>query len=772
MAGGLAALVLASQHEVPLGGRTFALRDHLVYTVPVRSVLHQALRAGRFPEWWPEVGLGTPFAANPAHQAFSPVAWLFSALPMPLGADLEALAWLVMAAVGTALLASRLGAGGPGAFLAGGLAGTSGYLGSLVVNGNLPHVAWVPWIAWSADRIAAAADEPGGSWLAPARAAACAAPLGALQLVGLEPGATVTALLLAVAVVVWRGRRPAAGLAWLGAAGAGALALAACAVIPAVLLGLSSKRGAGLGLLEAGAWSMHPLRLLEWIWPHLLGDPLDGTRHFASLAAFSPAGSPSADPCWSYSLFLGLPAILLAVSGARGPRARGLLVTSGLFLLLALGLHTPAFAALRAIFPPERYLRYPEKHVLGAIVPICAFAGVGLTRLLAGEPSRRQVAAFAAGALGLALLVAGATWVAPALSTEAAARAAAEGLPLDPAGALAVSLRGGVVAVAAATVAAAGAWLARRGSARLGAAAVAAAILATSAWDHRSVQSWVPRSAVAGVPALLAAPVAAGPGQRLFRDSSVAPFELGVRDYARWVHETAAGDAATLLGLGVLPGMNPAQSPAYRDLFARRYGALGLRDLARLLGIRWALWDLRVGPPPVAAPAVAFRDGFATLDLAPVRPRAFVATQALRADALSGLRALSGSGPARPEGLVVVEGEGPPLLRGDDGAAVPCVLRSPRPERLDLECLAPAPGFAVLLDEWAPGWEAAVDGAPAPLLRADGLFRAVAIGPGEHRVVFRYRAPGLRLGLSVSAAAAVFLAAFAWWPGRARRRAA
>ena len=37
-----------------------------------------------------------------------------------------------------------------------------------------------------------------------------------------------------------------------------------------------------------------------------------------------------------------------------------------------------------------------------------------------------------------------------------------------------------------------------------------------------------------------------------------------------------------------------------------------------------------------------------------------------------------------------------------------------------------------------PGWIAEIDGKPAPVLRADVLFRGVEVPPGEHRVVFRY----------------------------------
>ena len=48
-------------------------------------------------------------------------------------------------------------------------------------------------------------------------------------------------------------------------------------------------------------------------------------------------------------------------------------------------------------------------------------------------------------------------------------------------------------------------------------------------------------------------------------------------------------------------------------------------------------------------------------------------------------------------------------------------------------------GWLVLNDLWHPWWFAEVDDVPAPILRANVLFRAVAVPPGLHRVRFTFR---------------------------------
>jgi hypothetical protein len=51
---------------------------------------------------------------------------------------------------------------------------------------------------------------------------------------------------------------------------------------------------------------------------------------------------------------------------------------------------------------------------------------------------------------------------------------------------------------------------------------------------------------------------------------------------------------------------------------------------------------------------------------------------------------------------------------------------------------SPDGGWVVLNDIWQPWWFASLDGADTPLLRANAVFRAVAVPPGQHRVTFAF----------------------------------
>jgi uncharacterized membrane protein YfhO len=63
----------------------------------------------------------------------------------------------------------------------------------------------------------------------------------------------------------------------------------------------------------------------------------------------------------------------------------------------------------------------------------------------------------------------------------------------------------------------------------------------------------------------------------------------------------------------------------------------------------------------------------------------------------------------------------------------------------------------VLTDSWYPGWIARVDGIETPIERADYIFRAVRLAPGEHRVEFEYRPASLQIGALISGVALLAL---------------
>jgi uncharacterized membrane protein YfhO len=77
------------------------------------------------------------------------------------------------------------------------------------------------------------------------------------------------------------------------------------------------------------------------------------------------------------------------------------------------------------------------------------------------------------------------------------------------------------------------------------------------------------------------------------------------------------------------------------------------------------------------------------------------------------------------------------------------------------------PGYLLQREAWYPGWRARVDGVETPVVRADVLFRAVALGPGDHDVEIFFDSPTFLRGLLVSLGGlvvAIVLLTWRWLP--------
>jgi hypothetical protein len=101
------------------------------------------------------------------------------------------------------------------------------------------------------------------------------------------------------------------------------------------------------------------------------------------------------------------------------------------------------------------------------------------------------------------------------------------------------------------------------------------------------------------------------------------------------------------------------------------------------------------------------------------------------------------------------------LPAGPRSGFVPATIVTESAQRLEVEASLEAPGYLVLSDLWFPGWSASVNGAtPIPVLQANGVFRAVPLPAGDHRIEFHYVPRGLYAGALMSAVTLLILA----WP--------
>ena len=174
------------------------------------------------------------------------------------------------------------------------------------------------------------------------------------------------------------------------------------------------------------------------------------------------------------------------------------------------------------------------------------------------------------------------------------------------------------------------------------------------------------------------------------------------------------------------------------------------------------LASIAAGPPGVAIHAYGFESW----------PRASLACRATpvasREEAL-GVPYRKGFDPWR-EVALEEQGGGP-----DD--ALPATCTKGRARRTwstvaeeHYEVTTNASAYLVVRASHARGWQARVDGVPAPVLRANGKHRAVAVSAGRHEVVLRYAPPGLIPGLALSIASLIAaLVLFAAGGRRGRR---
>jgi len=112
----------------------------------------------------------------------------------------------------------------------------------------------------------------------------------------------------------------------------------------------------------------------------------------------------------------------------------------------------------------------------------------------------------------------------------------------------------------------------------------------------------------------------------------------------------------------------------------------------------------------------------------------------------------------------IVESSAPALSPPADAANDLVAVETYKDDRITLQTTTDTAGLLVLSEVYDPGWRAYVDGESVGVLRADYLFRGVAIPAGSHSVELRYEPASLRYGMALTAGTyGVVLFAGLWW---------
>jgi len=773
----LVLLLLLAFHGA-LQGRVFYLRDISQNHYPVRALVTERIRSGALPLWDPYHGGGTPLMANPNAQVLHPITLLFLALPFDVAFVASIVLQFALLAAGGYLLARALRLAREPAALVAAVLSLSGPAASLASLQNvLSAAAWVPITLWAFLR----GLTPGRRWML-APAALCAAAV----LITAEPACCLALVLLGLALAM---TEPAPqGSTW-GASGAGALAvvllagglIAAAQIVPATaLLGLT-ERGSGFDLAEGLKWSLLPARFPELVVPGLFGDP---TR----LSPVSWWGGFLFDGRYPFllSVYLGAIPVLLACIGGwhLGPevrRRRAFAVVAVLGLVLALGQNGALYRGLFGAFSLVRQVRYPERFVLTTLFAVAILAGYGLQHLLASPPSRRVIMTLSASAASMFLLCVCAATARIADGILARLAAIPSSLLASDAGALvrgaflrsALWAFGETVALAALAI-----YLARHPRETRGRAAVLTVVV-LSALSQILASSPARSTAAAGwlqAPSPLKNAIDRGyESPRLHHEPRPADLSVwagtdelvwGYR-YDRFVYALMTGhrDAVPTALDAATDRMDLKEGPFLgRSLellpLPRRVRALAASRVGSILS-----YDALDDPGLEAGPTL---DGLSRPPARLYRVRDVVPRLRLVAHARSltpgeDLAAALSDPAYDPAGAVLLASMSDGADGGADGDGAPAgeaAITEETPERIKIRVRAERSGFVVLADAYAPGWSALLDGRPVPVLRADGLFRAVAVSKGEHALEMAYRPASVTVGLLMGACG--LLVAGAW----------
>jgi hypothetical protein len=720
-----------------LSGRVTIPWDAKAHFQPQIQFLAQSLARGESPFWAPYVFSGQPQIADPQSMMFSPAFLLLSLLnpaPSLWAADVTLLAMVFVGGAALMLWFRDQGWHWAGALIAALAFGHGASMAWRIQHiGQVLSLAYLPITILCLDRALARRSVAYG---------VAAGVAAALIVLGRDQVALLSLYLLA-GFAAWRilaTDRPLqtarTNLLPLAAGAASAVIVFAIPVLLTVLFAAESNRPE-IDYIGAGRGSLHPALLLTLVAPDAFGAS-GRMEEYWGPPSFAWSGTGLFIAQNVGELYIGaISLLLILLAGVRGQlwarEIRFFTIAAIAMLLYALGWYTPAFQVFYTLLPGISLYRRPADatFLVGALGAV--LAGYAAHRLFTDRKAdiSRQQALIVGGTIGGAILlfVLLAVW--------------RDRLPLLPF----------PLGISALTFAAAGLllyWVRPRMAAQPTLAAILLVAFTTldlayhngpngsSALPPSTYEVLQPTSNNATI-AILKSKVVdddkrrdrielAGLGFHWPNASLTHSLEntLGYNPLRLGLYSEATG-AEDHVGLPDQRKFSPL-FPSYRSKLA---DLLGLRFIATGAAIETMDTKLKPGDLPLVART---SDGF-IYENPGAFDRVLFATAAQSADFERLLH--DGQWPNVDLKTTVLLQDAPPA-RATPARPGQVQIASYRNTEVVVDADSPDGGWVVLNDVWQPWWFAEVDGRPAEILRANVLFRAVAVPPGRHQVRFTF----------------------------------
>ncbi len=710
----LALLFCCAFPAVIFGVQTFVLRDYGLYSYPVAHHWRESFWQFELPLWNPLNNCGVPFLAQWSTLVLYPPTLMYMVFPLTWALPVFSLAHLWLGGLGMYFLTRRW----TGSSLAGAAAGIILSFNGLSINSLVwPHycvaIAWMPWVVLAAER----GLREGG------RRNLWAIVVGAMQMLSGMPEMIVLTWLFVTAIGGWhfvRGNVPRVRLCVRFALQVALISgLCAAQLAPFLELLQYSHRTASFG---DSRWAVPETGLANFVVP-LFHSYRARTGVFFQYTQFLVS-----------SYYLGIACVwlgMMAMGRMRQARVAGLIFTSLLCVLLAMGDGGLLFPWLKMMFPAIGVARYPVKFLYLFILVAPLLAGFGLASYQSGHSQsplrngRWQVILLSA-VLALMGVIAWLAYVSP--------------MPMDTPWKTQVNALQRAVFLG--LIVGLLWWLQRNWELKRGVLLRGALLLLVwlDIWTHSppimpTIPSWAYDKGMIQQKLELTPFPRHGQSRVMLRpsmdvDLHYAAVSDPLADFL--VNRATFFCNANLLdGVSKVNGFYSLQLQRTEDLLSRFYLRRDPADgLKSFMGVSQYThpqeelsWAPRVGALPLVTGGqeVVFAE---------------------KAQALDGMFATNFNALEK----VYLPVDAKAVLRGVRAGMVSVLSTNIGSHRVETLVEASEPGMLVIAQAHHPAWRAWVNDVPAPVLRANHAFQAVPVPAGRAKVILAYVDDGFLLG--------------------------